>query len=87
MFALLRYFYKLVLDRILSVFLFDFLFRRRINDEYNDEVVELTKDETRIIRRLLKGKAPHAGFDPYPVCATCHHCAINLGLLIEGASM
>ncbi|XP_056162736.1 ribosome biogenesis protein BOP1 homolog isoform X1 [Syzygium oleosum] len=39
---------------------------RKINDEYNDEVVELTKDETRLIRRLLKGKAPHAGFDPYP---------------------
>ncbi|KAF8019303.1 hypothetical protein BT93_G0090 [Corymbia citriodora subsp. variegata] len=39
---------------------------RKINDEYNDEVVELTKDETRLIHRLLKGKAPHAGFDPYP---------------------
>lgn len=39
---------------------------RKIHDEYNDEVVELTKDETRLIRRMLKGKAPHAGFDPYP---------------------
>ncbi|KAI4375530.1 hypothetical protein MLD38_013388 [Melastoma candidum] len=38
---------------------------RKIYDEYNDEEVELTKDETKLIRRLLKGKAPHAEFDPY----------------------
>ncbi|KAK1563198.1 hypothetical protein Q3G72_023934 [Acer saccharum] len=38
---------------------------RKIYDEYNDEDVELTKEETKIIRRLLKGKAPHADFDPY----------------------
>ncbi|XP_021904351.1 ribosome biogenesis protein BOP1 homolog [Carica papaya] len=38
---------------------------RKIYDEYNDEEVELTKEETRIIRRLVKGKAPHADFDPY----------------------
>lgn len=38
---------------------------RKIYDEYNDEEVELTKRETRLIRRLLKGKAPHAEFDPY----------------------
>ncbi|XVF61742.1 hypothetical protein PTKIN_Ptkin08bG0155000 [Pterospermum kingtungense] len=37
----------------------------RIHDEYNDEEVELTKEETKLIRRLLKGKAPHAEFDPY----------------------
>ncbi|KAJ9697624.1 hypothetical protein PVL29_009447 [Vitis rotundifolia] len=37
----------------------------KIYDEYNDEEVELTKRETRLIRRLLKGKAPHAEFDPY----------------------
>ncbi|XVF58601.1 hypothetical protein PTKIN_Ptkin07bG0079500 [Pterospermum kingtungense] len=40
-------------------------FRRKIYDEYNDEEVELTKEETKLIRRLLKGKAPHAEFDPY----------------------
>ncbi|KAL0357188.1 UNVERIFIED_CONTAM: Ribosome biogenesis protein BOP1 [Sesamum calycinum] len=39
--------------------------RRKIYDEYNDEEVELTKEETKLIRRLLKGKAPHADFDPY----------------------
>lgn len=38
---------------------------RKIYDEYNDEEVELTKKETKLIRRLLKGKAPHAEFDPY----------------------
>lgn len=38
---------------------------RKIYDEYNDEEVELTKEETKLIRRLLKGKAPHADFDPY----------------------
>lgn len=38
---------------------------RKIYDEYNDEEVELTKDETRMIRRLLKGKTPHADVDPY----------------------
>lgn len=44
--------------------------RRKIYDEYNDEEVELTKKETRLLRRLLKGKAPHAEFDPYAVCIT-----------------
>ncbi|KAJ6941973.1 hypothetical protein NC652_007912 [Populus alba x Populus x berolinensis] len=38
---------------------------RKINDEYNDEEVELTKEETKLIRRVLKGKAPHGDFDPY----------------------
>ncbi|KAJ9158969.1 hypothetical protein P3X46_024506 [Hevea brasiliensis] len=39
---------------------------RKIYDEYNDEVVELTKEEIKVIRRLVKGKAPHLDFDPYP---------------------
>ncbi|WOL15313.1 ribosome biogenesis protein [Canna indica] len=38
---------------------------RKIYDEYNDEEVELTKEEVKLIGRLLKGKAPHAEFDPY----------------------
>ncbi|XP_038997863.1 ribosome biogenesis protein BOP1 homolog isoform X2 [Hibiscus syriacus] len=38
---------------------------RKIYDEYNDEEVELTKKEIKQIGRLLKGKAPHAEFDPY----------------------
>lgn len=38
---------------------------RKIYDEYNDEEIELTKEETRLVRRLLKGKAPHADFDQY----------------------
>lgn len=45
------------------------MFRRKIIDEYNDEEVELTKEETKIIRRMLKGKAPHADFDPHAVSA------------------
>ncbi|KAJ8451854.1 hypothetical protein Cgig2_007337 [Carnegiea gigantea] len=38
---------------------------RKIIDEYNDEEVELTKDEIKMIRRILKGKTPHAEVDPY----------------------
>ncbi|KAG5528388.1 hypothetical protein RHGRI_029154 [Rhododendron griersonianum] len=38
---------------------------RKIYDEYNDEEVELTPHETKLIRKLLKGQAPHANFDPY----------------------
>ncbi|KAL1217867.1 putative ribosome biogenesis protein BOP1 [Cardamine amara subsp. amara] len=38
---------------------------RKIYDDYNDEEVELTKEESKIIRRMLKGEAPHADFDPY----------------------
>ncbi|XP_008809816.2 ribosome biogenesis protein BOP1 homolog [Phoenix dactylifera] len=38
---------------------------RKIYDEYNDEEVELTREEIRIIRRLLKGRTPHAEVDPY----------------------
>lgn len=54
-------FSKMLLDNLYAVF------RRKIHDEYNDEEVELTKEETRLIGRLLKGKAPHADFDPYAV--------------------
>ncbi|KAF1861115.1 hypothetical protein Lal_00000534 [Lupinus albus] len=39
---------------------------RKVYDEYNDEEVELTKDEIKIVRRLLKNRAPHPDFDPYP---------------------
>ncbi|KAM7273303.1 hypothetical protein ACFE04_027967 [Oxalis oulophora] len=38
---------------------------RKVYDEYNDEEVELTKEETRMIRRMIKGKAPHVDFDPH----------------------
>ncbi|XP_004485462.1 ribosome biogenesis protein BOP1 homolog [Cicer arietinum] len=39
---------------------------RKIYDEYNDEVVELTKDEIKMVSRLIKNQAPHSDFDPYP---------------------
>jgi len=39
---------------------------RKIYDEYNDEEVQITKEEAKIISRLLKGKTPHANVDPYP---------------------
>ncbi|XP_050210446.1 ribosome biogenesis protein BOP1 homolog [Mercurialis annua] len=39
---------------------------RKIYDEYNDEMVELTRGEIKMIRKLVKGKAPHVDFDPYP---------------------
>lgn len=38
---------------------------RKIYDEYNDEEVELTKPEIKLVRKLLKGQAPHADFDPH----------------------
>ncbi|RDX91898.1 Ribosome biogenesis protein BOP1-like protein, partial [Mucuna pruriens] len=38
---------------------------RKIYDDYNDEEVELTKDEIKLVRRLLKNRAPHSDFDPY----------------------
>ncbi|KAH0468791.1 hypothetical protein IEQ34_002023 [Dendrobium chrysotoxum] len=41
---------------------------RKIYDEYNDEEVELTKKEMKLIKRLLKGSTPHAEVDPYAVC-------------------
>ncbi|XP_006658508.1 ribosome biogenesis protein BOP1 homolog [Oryza brachyantha] len=39
---------------------------RKIYDEYNDEEVQITKEEAKIISRLLKGKTPHTNVDPYP---------------------
>ncbi|KAG9445051.1 hypothetical protein H6P81_016391 [Aristolochia fimbriata] len=38
---------------------------RKVYDEYNDEEVELTKEETKLLRRLQKGSTPHAEVDPY----------------------
>ncbi|EOA14483.1 hypothetical protein CARUB_v10027698mg [Capsella rubella] len=35
----------------------------KIYDEYNDEEVEVIKDQRKLIRRVLKGVAPHAEFD------------------------
>ncbi|KAM0865572.1 hypothetical protein ACQ4PT_043173 [Festuca glaucescens] len=39
---------------------------RKVIDAYNDEEVQITKEEAKIISRLLKGKTPHASVDPYP---------------------
>ncbi|GJN32340.1 hypothetical protein PR202_gb20840 [Eleusine coracana subsp. coracana] len=39
---------------------------RKIYDAYNDEEVQITKDEAKLISRLLKGKTPHSNVDPYP---------------------
>ncbi|XP_068634739.1 ribosome biogenesis protein BOP1 homolog [Aristolochia californica] len=38
---------------------------QKVYDEYNDEEVELTKQETKLIQRLLKGSTPHAEANPY----------------------
>uniref|UniRef100_A0A7N0V2K0 Ribosome biogenesis protein BOP1 homolog n=1 Tax=Kalanchoe fedtschenkoi TaxID=63787 RepID=A0A7N0V2K0_KALFE len=38
---------------------------RKIYDDYNDEEVELTKQEIKFIKRMMQGKAPHADFDPH----------------------
>lgn len=45
------------------------IFRRKVYDEYNDEMVELSKEETKMIKKMLKGKAPHSDFNPFPVCS------------------
>ncbi|KAJ0960427.1 hypothetical protein J5N97_001754 [Dioscorea zingiberensis] len=37
---------------------------RKIYDKYNDEEVELTKEEMGLLSRILKGKTPHAEVDP-----------------------
>lgn len=39
---------------------------RTIRDELEDEDIEITKEEFKTIRRMLKGKAPHAEFNPHP---------------------
>ena len=28
----------------------------------------LTKDEIKMVRKLMQNKAPHSDFDPHPVC-------------------
>ncbi|KAL9673832.1 hypothetical protein QQ045_030094 [Rhodiola kirilowii] len=38
---------------------------RKIYDDYNDEEVELTKQEIRFIKKMMQGQAPHAEFDPH----------------------
>jgi hypothetical protein len=43
------------------------LVRRKVYDDYNDEEVELTKEEVDMIRRLRQGKIPHAEVNPYEV--------------------
>lgn len=48
--------------------------RRKVYDEYNDEEVELTKEEIDMIRRLRQGKIPHAEVNPYEVRNIGRHC-------------
>ncbi|GKV32201.1 hypothetical protein SLEP1_g40818 [Rubroshorea leprosula] len=46
--------------------------RHKIYDEDNDEEIELMKEETRLVGRMLEGQAPHADFEPYEVCSSIH---------------
>ncbi|KAK9678863.1 hypothetical protein RND81_11G237700 [Saponaria officinalis] len=39
---------------------------RKIMDDYNDELVDISKDEIQLLNRILQGKTPHADMDPYP---------------------
>ncbi|XP_050905116.1 uncharacterized protein LOC127118928 isoform X2 [Lathyrus oleraceus] len=41
------------------------LVTRKLQKIY-DEVVELRKDEIKMVRRLIKNGAPHRDFNPYP---------------------
>lgn len=43
--------------------------------------MELTKEEVKLVRRLLKGQAPHADFDPYPVCSYFHFFFLRVSIL------
>ncbi|XP_010681022.2 ribosome biogenesis protein BOP1 homolog isoform X2 [Beta vulgaris subsp. vulgaris] len=38
---------------------------RKFVDVYNDEEVTIERDDMRMIRRIMKGKTPHADADPY----------------------
>ncbi|KAI5066579.1 hypothetical protein GOP47_0019203 [Adiantum capillus-veneris] len=38
---------------------------RKVYDEYNDEEVELTKEEIDMIKRIRDGRVPHAEVNPY----------------------
>jgi hypothetical protein len=57
-------------------------YRRKIIDVYNDEEVQITKEEAKIISRLLKGKTPHTTVDPYPVSVTAKSTVHLFELLI-----
>lgn len=48
--------------------------RKKVYDEYNDEEVELTKEEIDMIRRLRQGKIPHAEVNPYEVRNADQYC-------------
>ncbi|KAJ6932026.1 hypothetical protein NC651_007656 [Populus alba x Populus x berolinensis] len=61
---------------------------RKIYDEYNDEEVELTKEEIKLIRRVLKGKAPHGDFDPLTLIGLngkiqSIHCQMHQSLRLD----
>ena len=57
-------------------------YRRTIVDAYNDEEVQITKEEAKTILRLLKGKTPHTNVDPYPVSLTAKSTVCLFELLI-----
>lgn len=57
--------------------IFLLVIRRKIFDEYNQEMVEVTKEEAKVVHRMLEGKAPHADFDPYAVRRSVENCSFH----------
>lgn len=56
---------------VLSLFTLCNILRRKFVDVYNDEEVTIERDDMRMIRRIMKGKTPHADADPYAVACCC----------------
>ena len=46
--------------------------RKKVYDAYNDEEVQLTKEDMDVLRRIREGRTPHSSVNPYEV--TCMHC-------------
>lgn len=40
-------------------------------------MVEVTKEEAKLVHRMLEGKAPHADFDPYAVRRSVENCSFH----------
>lgn len=41
--------------------------RKKVYDAYNDEEVQLTKEDLDVLRRIREGRTPHGNVNPYEV--------------------
>ena len=57
--------------------------RKKVYDAYNDEEVQLTKEDMDVLRRIREGRTPHASMNPYEVkCTAWQAC----GWLLRSAA-